>query len=255
MRIDWWTLALQAANFLVLVWLLQHFLYRPVQGIIAERQQQADSVLAEASAAKTAAEQLRADLQEQRAAIESERHQVMEEAHARAKEEAASLLGRARTDAEKLLAEEHQRITQERTEAVDALRQQATELGVAIGRRLLAEAGDARLDRAFLDRALARLEALTEPERAALIDRLAHGDAVVQVVTAAPLDPADGDAFTERLRGLVGAGIDVHFADDPTLLAGAELHFPHTVLHHSWRDSLREIEEDVKRDGRPAGLA
>ena len=45
MRIDWWTLALQAANFLVLVWLLQHFLYRPVQGIIAERQQRAESVL------------------------------------------------------------------------------------------------------------------------------------------------------------------------------------------------------------------
>jgi F-type H+-transporting ATPase subunit b len=255
MRIDWWTLALQAANFLVLVWLLQHFLYRPVQAIIGERQQQVASVLAEASAARAAAEQLRADLQEERAAIENERHQVMEEAHARAQEEAVSLLGRARADAEKLLAEERQRVAQERIEAADLLRLEATELGVAIGRRLLAEAGDARLDRTFLDRSLARLEALAEPERAALIDRIAHDDVVVQVVTAAPLDPADRDAFTERLRGLVGAGIDVQFADDPTLLVGAELHFPHTVLHHSWQDSLREIEEDLKRDGRPAGLA
>ena len=63
------------------------------------------------------------------------------------------------------------------------------------------------------------------------------------------------DAFTDRLRVLVGAATSVRFADDPTLLAGAELHFPHTVLHHSWRDSLREIEEELKRDGRPAGLA
>ena len=60
MRIDWWTLALQAANFLVLVWLLQHFLYRPVLAIIVERQQQTDGVLAEADATRTAAEGLRA---------------------------------------------------------------------------------------------------------------------------------------------------------------------------------------------------
>jgi F-type H+-transporting ATPase subunit b len=254
MRIDWWTLALQAANFLVLVWLLQHFLYRPVQGIIAERQRRADSVLAQANTAKTAADELRAELEEQRAAIDGERHQALEAAHARAKEEAASLLNRARADAEKLLAEERQRLEQERAEVADALRLEAIELGLAIARRLLAEAGYASPDRPFLDRALARLQGLEEPERSALVDRLANGD-VVQVVTAAPLDPAGRDDFTRRLRGLLGANTNVQFADDPTLLAGAELHFPHTVLHHSWRDNLREIEEDLKRDGRPPGLA
>ncbi|HSA80307.1 MAG TPA: hypothetical protein VLE23_05760, partial [Geminicoccaceae bacterium] len=58
-----------------------------------------------------------------------------------------------------------------------------------------------------------------------------------------------------RLHELLGADTKVEFAEDPTLLAGAEVHFPHTVLHHSWRESLREIKEDLKRDGRPAGLA
>lgn len=161
---------------------------------------------------------------------------------------------RARADAEKLLAEERQRIEQERAEVADALRLKATELGVAIARRLLAEVNDASLDRAFLERILARLERLAEPERSTLIDRLANSDAV-QVVTATPLDSAACDDFTRRLRELLGKDADVQFEDDPKLLAGAELHFPHTVLHHSWRDSLREIEEDLKRDGRPAGLA
>ena len=31
MQFDWWTFALQVVNFLILVWLLQHFLYGPVQ--------------------------------------------------------------------------------------------------------------------------------------------------------------------------------------------------------------------------------
>jgi len=254
MRFDWWTLALQAANFLVLVWLLQHFLYRPVQAIIAERQQQADRVLAEANTAKATAEQLRAELEKQRAAIERECRQALEEAHATAKEEAASLLDRARADAEKLLAEERQRIEQERAEVADALRLETVELGVTIARRLLAEAGDGSLDRAFLERALARLHDLTEAERSALIDRLAD-DAAVQVVTASRLELEGRAQVSRRLRALLGADTDVQFADDPALLAGAELHFPHTVLRHSWRDSLREIEADLKRDGRPAGVA
>ena len=35
MQIDWWTLGLQAVNALVLVWLLAHFLFRPVVDAIA----------------------------------------------------------------------------------------------------------------------------------------------------------------------------------------------------------------------------
>jgi F-type H+-transporting ATPase subunit b len=225
-----------------------------VQAIIAERQQQADRVLAEANAAKTAAERLRSELEEQRAALERDRHQAVEEAHARARVEAAALLERARDDAGKLLADERQRLERERAEAAEVLRVDAIELGVTIARRLVAEAGAGSLDRPFLERAVARLQDLAETQRSALIDRLANG-AVVQVVTATPLDPAGREDFTCRLRDLLGKDTNIQFADDPTLLAGTELHFPHTVLHHSWRDSLREIEEGMKRNGRPPGLA
>ena len=41
MKIDWWTLGLQAVNVLILVWLLSRFLFKPVAAIIAERQQAA----------------------------------------------------------------------------------------------------------------------------------------------------------------------------------------------------------------------
>jgi F0F1-type ATP synthase membrane subunit b/b' len=225
-----------------------------VQAIIIERQQQADGVLAAADATRTAAERLRSELEEQRAALERDRHQAVEEAHARARVEAAALLERARDDAGKLLADERQRLERERAEAAEVLRVDAIELGVTIARRLLAEAGAGSLDRPFLERAVARLQDLAETQRSALIDRLANG-AVVQVVTATPLDPAGREDFTCRLRELLGTDTNIQFADDPTLLAGTELHFPHTVLHHSWRDSLREIEEGLKRNGRPPGLA
>ena len=139
-------------------------------------------------------------------------------------------------------------------EVVDALRLQAIDIGVAVARRLLADAGDTGLDGVILARALTRLQALSEAERSALVDGLARGSAV-RVVTAAPLDRAGRGDFIGRLRTLLGTDVNVEFATDPTLLAGAEVHFPHMVLHHNWRDSLGEIEEDLKRDDRPQGLA
>ena len=56
MQIDWWTLGLQTVNALVLIWLLAHFLFRPVVDAIAGRQKAAGQLLADAQAAKAAAE-------------------------------------------------------------------------------------------------------------------------------------------------------------------------------------------------------
>ena len=53
MPIDWWTLALQTVNVLILVWLLARFFCRPVAAmIVAKRQEQASKLLADAVAAR-----------------------------------------------------------------------------------------------------------------------------------------------------------------------------------------------------------
>jgi F-type H+-transporting ATPase subunit b len=56
MQIDWRTLGLQTVNALVLIWLLAHFLFHPVVDAIAARQKAAGQLLADAQAAKAAAE-------------------------------------------------------------------------------------------------------------------------------------------------------------------------------------------------------
>ena len=56
MQIDWSTLGLQTVNAVVLIWLLAHFLFRPVVDAIAARQKTAGKLLADAKAAKAAAD-------------------------------------------------------------------------------------------------------------------------------------------------------------------------------------------------------
>jgi len=55
MQIDWWTLGLQTLNVLVLLWILNRFLFRPVAEMIAKRQATVAQSLEEAQAAQAEA--------------------------------------------------------------------------------------------------------------------------------------------------------------------------------------------------------
>ena len=50
MEFDWTTFALEALNFLVLVWLLKRFFYRPVLAVIEARRAETAKTIADAEA-------------------------------------------------------------------------------------------------------------------------------------------------------------------------------------------------------------
>ncbi len=52
MPIDWFTVAAQVINFLILVWLLKRFLYKPILAAIDEREKGIAAQLASAEAKK-----------------------------------------------------------------------------------------------------------------------------------------------------------------------------------------------------------
>ncbi|MDR3415765.1 MAG: hypothetical protein P4L83_06225, partial [Nevskia sp.] len=82
MKIDWWTLALQAVNVLVLLWLLQRFLYLPVRRVLEQRQRQATQMLDQARTAQAQAEQTQRALGAERQALAEARARAEADAQA-----------------------------------------------------------------------------------------------------------------------------------------------------------------------------
>ena len=83
MELDWTTFILEIINFLVLVWILQRFLYRPVMNVVAQRRaaisqslQEAQTTQEQAAALKTQYENRLADWQQER---ETARQQLRDE--------------------------------------------------------------------------------------------------------------------------------------------------------------------------------
>lgn len=103
MSIDWITVAAQIANFLVLVWLLRRFLYRPILDGIDAREAEIERRMQEAVLAREKAE-----------AAEQERLAQVRALNARQADIAEEVRKKAEAERDTLLADAHKRLEQER---------------------------------------------------------------------------------------------------------------------------------------------
>ena len=103
MSIDWITVAAQLANFLVLVWLLKRFLYRPILDGIDAREAEISERMQVAVHAKEKARAAEADYRTQLSTLQSEQASATE-----------AVLRKAEEEKNALLAEAHDRVERER---------------------------------------------------------------------------------------------------------------------------------------------
>jgi F-type H+-transporting ATPase subunit b len=248
MTIDWWTLVLQAINFLVLVWLLWRFLYRPVKEVIEKRKALAEQAFADAEKKKGEAEAARQRFDADRAKLAQERQDMLKKIHEDLEAERRNVLEAAKRDADKELAAARQALAEERDAALTEVREQVSGLAVELASGLLRKAGSGAAAGAFLDALDRQLKDMPAEERERLQKDLAADGAKLTVVTAAALTPDEQDRWRKRLNSRLGQKDKTDFATDPEILGGAELRFPHAVVKLTWADQLRKAEELLRRD-------
>jgi F-type H+-transporting ATPase subunit b len=246
MNFSWWTFALQAVNFLILIWLLRRFLFKPVAAIVARRKEEIARGMTEVSGEKQKALNMQHDLQAQLASIEVERQRALEEQRAQLADERKKLIEEARAEAEKIRQQATTRLSEERAAATQELFAQTIELAVKLAEGLLRELAFTSLDHAFLSRVLDYLDHLPAQERAALISHL--GGAPLVVTTARALDAPEQAEWREQLSKRIGAPAGITFNTDPTLIAGAEITLPNAILRFNWRDALATAAKEINRN-------
>jgi len=124
MLIDWFTVGAQAVNFLILVWLMRRFLYKPILQAIDEREKRIATGLADASAKKAEAQRERDEFERKNEEFDQQRAALLSKAQDEAKVERERLLGEARQAADAFSAKRQ-----------EALRSEARNLREAVGRR------------------------------------------------------------------------------------------------------------------------
>jgi F-type H+-transporting ATPase subunit b len=245
MTIDWWTLALQTVNVLILIWILARFFFRPVMDIVAKRQQEANDLLSDAARNRSEAAALRAEADNARADVAAERDKLIAAAHAEAQREKQDLLAQTSQEIAKLRAEAKTEMSRDRAAAESQILDRARDLSIDIARRLLTRFPQPFVLDAFIDGACRKVSALPAETRGSFAATSALDRHPIEVVTAAPLSPEEAQSVRATLEKAFGVSLSLSFRSDPAVIAGIELHGQNAIIRNSWRADLDRIRAEL----------
>jgi len=217
MQIDWVTVLAQILNFLVLVWLLNKVLYRPVTRALADRAALVQHQLDEAEEKRAEAEAQSARLAAERAEIEARRTEMTEAMKAEVEEERKERLADLRDSIEHRRAEWQRQLEEEQAAFLARLRARAATSFAGLLRKALSDLADAELEERIAAVFLSRLEAISAETRGRLRESAARADAPPRIRSAFALS----DALQRRLAGAVADVLDG--AREPVFETDSEL--------------------------------
>jgi F-type H+-transporting ATPase subunit b len=247
MPIDWFTVAAQILNFLILVWLLKRFLYRPILNAMAERERRTRETVESAEREKAGAERERSDWQARNAAFEQERQNRLAAATHSAEEERVRLTEAARTEAQNLRAKWHESLVSEQTAFREAFTRRAQEAVIDIARQALRDLGGAELEERIAQVFIARLQNIDgdERQRIAALVQGSHAGAIVR--SAAPLQPETQQQIETAVHAALGAALLIRFETQDGLAAGIELRLNGYKVGWTLDNYLGALRESAQR--------
>jgi F-type H+-transporting ATPase subunit b len=150
----WWNLVFQIVNFLVVLWLLNRFLYKPIMKMLRERRETIAKGLAEAESVREQAKSQRAQFEQQLAEERLESQERLRGAVAKSEEAARQRLGDANAEAEEILIRARSDADQSRTQALAGLQGEIADLALLAAAKALGDGLDEAQHRSLIERFL-----------------------------------------------------------------------------------------------------
>ena len=148
----------QAISFVILLWLLRRFAWRPLLAILDERRRHIETTLQDVASKKTELERLQADYAQRLAKIDDEARVKIQQAILEGKRIAIEVQEEARAQAQAILSKSKETVELELAKAKVTLRDQLADMTVEAVERVLQQKLDPKTDRALVESALDELE-------------------------------------------------------------------------------------------------
>lgn len=243
--IDWFTVFAQVINFLILVWLLKHFLYKPILNAIDEREKKVASELKDADARETEAQKEKEEFRRKNEEFDQQRSALLNKAKEDAKAERQRLFEEVRKEASDL-----------RTKQQEALRTEEQNLSLEIGyrtqqevfdiaRKVLSDLAGTSLEERAVDVFSERVHNLADEEKKQLASALSASPGQVLVRTAFDLPQAQRDSIKKMIKEALGIETQPEFETVPDLISGIELTTGGQKVAWSIADYLASLQKSI----------
>lgn len=247
MTIDWFTVVAQALNFLVLVWLLKRFLYKPILNAIDARELRIAAELADAAAKKTDAEKERMAFLQKNAEFDEHHDTLLKQASAEASAERQRLVDEARHTADTLREERNEILNTEfKTLQNDIVRRSRDEV-FATTQKILGELSGTTLEARMVELFIRRLDDLDGPTKKGLMASQKAAPTPYIIQTAFDLTSEQKTAITTAINETFAAAPQVKFETNPAVIGGVELITDGHKIAWSFSEYLVDLQKNISQ--------
>jgi len=245
MLIDWFTVGAQVLNFLILVWLMKRFLYKPILDAIDAREQRIAAELTKAEATQTEAQKERDDFEQKNETFDEERAALLKEASDAADTERGRLLDEARAAADALSAKRQDTLRKDAQSLNHALTRRAQDEVFAIARHALTDLASASLEKQMCNVFTGRIRSMDEASKTRLSEALSEEAEAARIRSAFEIEPEQRALIQDTINKTFDREVPLQFETKPDLISGIELSTNGQKVAWSLADYLKSLEKGI----------
>lgn len=247
-NINWSTLLFQIINFLVMVFILFRFFFKPVIKALDDRAKRVTSALDEAARREQEAEAMHSEYQQKLTEANELVIQMKQQAQEDLERTKQQFIAQAQKEIEQMRNKAHDEIENARRQAVHQHRLELGNLITTLSARLIHEAGGPSFQQAAIQEFIARLDALPADTYYERFNGADNEIMNVQFVSADPVEPKMIDLIKDKVASLVNYPVEVKHRVNPALVAGATLRFGDTMIDGSLEGQLDSLRSQYIRE-------
>ena len=245
MLIDWFTVAAQIVNFLILVGLLKYFLYGRIIRAMDQREEKIAARLSEAQQREQEAADERRHYQAKQAELAQKQDDILNQARQEADSERRKLLEEAREEVEAVKSRWYEALEREKNTFLQDLRQRAGRQVYTITRQALTDLATADLEDQIVEAFCRRLEEQPPEKRQELTEVLQQG-AEATITSAFVLSQEAKQKIEDILRSYLQDGAALRYQTSPEVISGIELKAPGHKVAWSLEHYLADLEAETR---------
>jgi len=245
MLIDWFTVGAQALNFLILVWLLHRFLYKPILSAIDTREKGIAAKLADADNKTKDAQKEHDDFDKKTKDFDQQRGALLAKAAEDAKAEHDHLIGDAKKEADTLRTAQAEALKNDQARLSKEITDTAKDEVFAIARKALMDLANASLEErigAVFTRRLGEMDAKSRETMGAALKSVAE-PALLQ--SAFEMPAQQQATIQNALNETFSSDVRVQFRTGKDSICGIELSANGQKVGWNIADYLTELDQKV----------
>lgn len=231
----------QVINFLILLIVLNVWVYRPVLGLLEKRKETVAQGLEDARVAAEARANAEKEAEKIIAEAQTKATQIVRDATMRAEEAAKDIRAAAEAEAAKAREEALADVEQERVRILSELRGQVAALAMAAAQKLVGESLDEKRQRSLIEEFFSGVKS----GKVVVLEEANVSGAAAEVISALPLTEQEQETVKKEVLSKLGSQATVAFRVDPSILGGLVIRVGDKVLDGSVAGQLESLRESL----------